>query len=154
MKCDFCGEDLPIVFAAREADAATAIAAVEELCPVGRYVYDADDHVVYEYFAPRALLHIDGYRHLCSHCADKLSDYYEKLLGKHDSMREAFIRNAALNTIRKHRGAPTAPYLVTFDLDIEEHPVAQIFKKTDGSYRLCNQLDDEAAGTLLKYMEG
>mgnify|MGYP003418578825 FL=1 len=153
MECEFCGKTLPIVFASREGDAFTAMDRVKELCPDGHFVYDADDHIVYEYFSTNVVPCIDGYRHLCLDCANKLSTYSEKLLNKHDSMRETFVRNTALNTIRKHRTDQATAYLVAFDLDVEEHPVAQVFKKTDGVYRLCNRLNDGTVGTVLKYME-
>lgn len=154
MKCEFCGERLPIVFASKEADADTAIARVEELGIYGHFVYDADDHVVYEYFRPNVVPRVDGYWHLCSRCANKLSEYSEKLLNKRDSIHEAYIKNTALNTIRRNRGKKATPYMVAFDLSIEKHPVAQVFKKDNDTYHLCNQLDDEAAGILLKHLDG
>lgn len=154
MECEFCGKTLPIVFASKEGDAYTAMDRVEKLCPDGHFVYDADDHVVYEYFSTNVVPSIDGYKHLCLQCADKLSTYSEKLLNKHDSILEMYAKNTSVNAIRKHCGDPATPYLVAFDLDIPAHPVAQVFKKTDGSYRLCNELRGDDVGRLLKYMEG
>lgn len=153
MKCEFCGETLPIAFAAKEADAFDAIDRIRELCPDGNFVYDADDHVVFEYFSANVVPTIEGYRFLCLRCANKLSEYSEKLLSKDSAIRKMYIKNTALNTIRRHRGKPATHYMVAFDLGIEKHPVAQAFKKDGDSYRLCKQLDDEAAGILLKHLE-
>ena len=154
MICEFCGTELPTVFASKEDDAFHAIDRVRELCPDGNFVYDADDHVVFEYFSANVVPSIEGYRFLCLRCANKLSEYSEKLLNKHDSIRETYIKNTALNAVRKHRGKTTTPYMVAFDLGIERHPVAQVFKKENDGYRFCKQLDDEAAGILLNRFEG
>lgn len=157
MKCDFCGEDLPIVraFSGLSGDDLEAfIDKTLEAVPDGRLFVDIDEGIVTQFFCPKIFPKLEGYQHLCQRCASKTDTYADKLLEAQRNLETKFAQNTARNAVNARRGKAMPPYLVAFDLDIPARPVAQVFKKTDGNYRLCNQLNDEAVGTLLRYMEG
>lgn len=157
MKCEFCGETLPIVGGFNGisgVELESYIDNIQNEFPDGHLYLDIDGGIVTQFFCPKNFSKLDGYRCLCKQCAGKLDVYADKLLEAQRNLETRLAQNIARNAVNARRYKPVPPYLVAFDLDIPAHPVAQVFKKIDGDYRLCNQLNDEAVGTLLRYMEG
>lgn len=157
MKCDFCGEDLPIIggfSGLTDDDLEAFIDKIRDAVPDGRLCADIDGGVVTQFFRPKILPALDGYQFLCKRCVSKVDAYTDKLLEAYRDLERKLARNSARNAVNKRRGKTPASYMIAFDLDIPAHPVAQVFEKTDGLYRLCNELEGDAAGTVLKYMEG
>lgn len=157
MKCDFCGKDLPIVGAfsnLSDVDLEAFIDKAREAVPDGRLFVDIDEGTVTQLFRPKIFPKLDGYQCLCQRCASKTDAYVDKLLEAQRDLEVKLARNTALNAVNARRGSAVPPYLIAFDLDIPGQPIAQVFRKTDGLYRLCNELEGDAVGTVLKYMEG
>lgn len=157
MKCDFCEEDLPIVGAFNglsDDDLEAFIDRTREAVPDGWLHVDIDESTITHFFRPKIFPKLDGYECLCERCARKIDAYADKLLDANRDLEVKLARNTARNAVNAHRGRSVPPYLIVFDLDIPGHPAAQIFKQTSGLYRLCNELEDDAVGTVLKYMEG
>ena len=157
MKCDFCGEDLPIVGAFNGLTGGNLEAFVDNTrraVPDGWLFVDIDEGIVTQFFRPKIFPELDGYKCLCQRCACKIDTYADKLLDANRDLEVKLARNTAHNVVNAHRGRSVPPYLIVFDLDIPGHPAAQIFKQTSGLYKLCNELEGDAVGTVLKYMEG
>ena len=157
MKCDFCGEDLPIVggFSGLTGDDLEAFIDRAPNVVLDGWLYiDIDGGIVTQFFRPKIFPALDGYQHLCRRCASKIDTYADKLLEAYRDLELKLARSSARNAVNARRGKNPLSYMIAFDLDIPAHPVAQVFEKTDGLYRLCNELEGDAAGTVLKYMEG
>lgn len=156
MKYDFCGEDLPIVGAfsnLSDVDLEAFIDKTRETVPDGRLFVDIDEGTVTQFFRPKIFPKLDGYQCLCQRCVSKIDAYADKLLKAQRPLEVRLARNTARNAVNARRGSEVPPYLIAFDLDIPGRPVAQVFRKADGLYRLCNELEGDAVGTVLKYME-
>lgn len=157
MKCDFCEEDLPIVGAFNvlsDGDLEAFVDKTSGAVPDGWLFVDIDEGEVTQFFRPKIFPKLDGYECLCERCARKIDTYADKLLEAQRDLEVKLASNTARNAINARRGRPARSYMIAFDLDIPAHPVAQVFEKIDGLYRLCNELEGDAVGTVLKYMEG
>ena len=154
MTCDFCGGDLPVLFASNDRDALFDSAERIETEQGSHLCLDLNDYCIYEFWRTESVQPMDRYKHLCKKCAAGLDAFGSALLVRETHRRIMNYRNIAANALNATRGKETHPYMVAVDLGIKDHPVAQVCRKDGARWVLTNMIRGDSVGHLLKYMEG
>lgn len=153
MTCDFCGGDLPVLFASNDRDALFDSAERIETEQGSHLCLDLNDYCIYEFWRTESVQPMDRYKHLCKKCAAGLDAFGSALLVRENHRRIMNYRNIAANALNAMRGKETHPYMVAVDLGIKDHPVAQVCRKDGDRWVLTNMIRGDSVGHLLKYME-
>lgn len=154
MKCDFCGCDLPLIFATNDRDALfDKVESIDISEPGARLCVDLNEYCVYEFYRTEAFQSPDGYEHLCMKCAACLDAFGSALLERDCHRRVLNYRNTAANALHTLRGKEIHPYLIGVDIGIKDHPVAQVLRKDGDRWVLTNTVLGDAVGHLMTYME-
>ena len=155
MKCDFCGCDLPLIFATNDRDALfDKVESIDISEPGARLCVDLNEYCVYEFYRTEAFKSPDGYEHLCKKCANGLDAFGSALLERDCRRRVMNYRNSAANALHKIRGKEIHPYMVSVDLGIKDLPVASVFRKDGDHWVLTNEILGDEVGRIMNYMEG
>lgn len=154
MQCDFCGCDLPLIFATNDRDALFNKFEDADVCePGGHLCLDLNDYCIYEFYHTETIQSPERYRHLCKKCAAGLDAFGSALLVRDCSRRILNYKNSATNALNTIRGREMHPYMVAVDVSVKDSPVAQVCRRDGDRWVLTNMIRGDAVGHLLTYME-
>lgn len=154
MICDFCGCELPVIFASDDTDALFDSAERTEIEQGRHMCVDLEDCCVYEFWRTESVQPLDGYKYLCKKCAAGLDAFGSALLEQERRRRVLNYRNAATNVLNTMRGKEIHPYMVAMDLGTKDNAVAQVCRRDGERWVLTNMVHGDAVGHLMTYMEG
>lgn len=154
MTCDFCECELPVVAASNDRDRLFDIAERIETEPGSHLCLDLNQYCIYEFWCTDSVQPLDRYKHLCKKCAAGLDAFGSALLERDCHRRVLNYKNTATNALNAMREKEMHPYMLAVDLDIKDHPVAQVCRRDGDRWVLTNMIRGDAVGHLLKYMEG
>lgn len=154
MICDFCGCELPILFATNDRDALFDKIERIENEPGSHLCRDLNEHCIYEFYHTETIQSPDGYKHLCKKCATGLDAFGSALLEQDCRRRVLNYRNIAANVLNTMHGNEVHPYMVAMDLGTKDNAVAQVCRRDGERWALTNMVHGDAVGHLMTYMEG
>lgn len=154
MKCDFCGCDLPLIFATNDRDALfDKFEATDNSEPGSHLCLDLNEYCIYEFYHTEVIPSLDGYKHLCKKCANGLDAFGSALLERDCHRCAMNYRNSAANMLHTLRGKEIHPYMVAMDLGTKDNAVSQVCRRDGEQWALTNTILGDAVGHLMTYME-